>query len=124
MTQKTAKQFSPELRERAVRMVQDREREGGTQWEFIGSGDFAARSAEIAAKFGCSRETFRLWVRQGERDVAGTPSVCGWGRDPAWLLGSASASGRWSVECAGCGRPMGCCARRRRVLPKVSSAAL
>ena len=33
MTQKTAKQFSPELRERAVRMVQDREREGGTQWD-------------------------------------------------------------------------------------------
>ncbi len=31
MTQKTAKQFSPELRERAERMVQDREREGGTQ---------------------------------------------------------------------------------------------
>ena len=56
MTQKTAKQFSPELHERAVRMVQDREREGGSRWESIGSGDFAARSADIAAKFGCSRE--------------------------------------------------------------------
>ena len=52
MTQKTAKQFSPELRERAVRMVQDREREGGTQWESVGA---------IAAKIGCSRETFRRW---------------------------------------------------------------
>ena len=60
MTQKTAKQFSPELRERAVRMVRDREREGGTQWESLGA---------IAAKFGCSRETLRRWVRQGERDV-------------------------------------------------------
>ena len=70
MTQKAAKQFSPELRERAVRMVQDREREGGSQWESIGA---------IAAKFGCSRETLRRWVRQGERDVAETPSVCGWG---------------------------------------------
>ena len=59
MTQKTAKQFSPELRERAVRMVQDREREGGTQWESVGA---------IAAKIGCSRETLRRWVRQGERD--------------------------------------------------------
>ena len=59
MTQKTAKQFSSELRERAVRMVQDREREGGTQWGSISS---------IAAKIGCSRETLRRWVRQGERD--------------------------------------------------------
>ena len=37
MTQKAAEQFSPELRERAVRMVQGREREGGTQWESIGA---------------------------------------------------------------------------------------
>ena len=66
MTQKTAKQFSPELRERAVRMVQDREREGGTQWESVGA---------IAAKIGCSRETLRRWVRQGERDVGQRPGL-------------------------------------------------
>ena len=64
MTQKTAKQFSPELRERAVRMVQDREREGGMQWESVGA---------IAAKIGCSRETLRRWVRQGERDKGQRP---------------------------------------------------
>ena len=66
MTQKTAKQFSPELRERAVRMVQDREREGGTQWESVGA---------IAAKIGCSRETLRRWVRQGERDAGARPGL-------------------------------------------------
>ena len=66
MTQKTAKQFSPELRERAVRMVQDREREGGTQWASVGA---------IAAKIGCSRETLRRWVRQGERDAGERPSL-------------------------------------------------
>ena len=66
MTQKTAKQFSPELRERAVRMVQDREREGGTQWGSINS---------IAAKIGCSRETLRRWVRQGERDKGQRPGL-------------------------------------------------
>ena len=60
MTQKTTKQYSPELRERAVRLVRDREREGGTQWGSIGA---------IAVKFGCSRETLRRWVRQGERDA-------------------------------------------------------
>ena len=75
MTQKTTKQFSPELRERAVRMVQDREREGGTQWESVGSGDFATRSADIAAKIGCSRETLRRWVRQGERDAGQRPGL-------------------------------------------------
>lgn len=48
MTSKTMKQLSPELRERAIRMVLDREREGGSQWESIGS---------IASKIGCSRET-------------------------------------------------------------------
>ena len=64
MIQKAAKQFSPELRERAVRMVQDREREGGTQWESIGA---------IAAKMGCSRETLRRWLRQGERDAGKRP---------------------------------------------------
>ena len=57
MTQKAAKQFSPGLRERAVRMVQDREREGDSQWESVGA---------IAARIGCSRETLRRWVRQGE----------------------------------------------------------
>jgi transposase len=66
MTQKTTKQFSPELRERAVRMVQDREREGGTRWESIGA---------IAAKFGCSRETLKRWVRQGERDAGERPGL-------------------------------------------------
>ena len=87
MTQKAAEQFSPKLRGRAVRMVQDWEREGGTQWESVGSGDFAARSAGIAAKIGCSRETLRRWKRQGERDVAEARSAagcaafarCGWG---------------------------------------------
>ena len=69
MTQKAAKQFSPELRERAVRMVRDREREGGSQWEFVGA---------VAAKIGCSRETPRRWVRQGGRDVAEARGVCGW----------------------------------------------
>lgn len=78
MTQKAGKPFSPELRERAVRTVQDRKREGGTQWESVGSGDFAMRSADIAAKIGCSRETLRRRARRGERDAAETRSVCDW----------------------------------------------
>ena len=60
MTQKTAKQFSPELRERAVRMVQDREREGGSQWESVGA---------VAVKLGGSRDTLRCWVCQSALKV-------------------------------------------------------
>ena len=66
MTQKAAKQFSPEWRGRAVRIVQDREREGGTQWELVGA---------IAAKVGGSRETLRRWVGPGERDAGERPGL-------------------------------------------------
>src|SRR5690242_20097389 len=51
--------FSPEVRERAVRMVRDHPGEHGSQWAAIQS---------IAAKIGCSGETLRKWIRQAERD--------------------------------------------------------
>ena len=51
---------SPEVRERAVRMVFDQESEYGSQWE-------AMRS--IAAKIGCSAETLRNRVRKTEVDT-------------------------------------------------------
>ena len=52
--------YSPEVRERAVRMVFDQGSEYGTQWE-------AMRS--IAAKIGCSAETLRNRVRKTEVDT-------------------------------------------------------
>ena len=51
--------FSPEVRERAVRMVLDHQGEYGSPW---------AAMQSIAAKIGCSGETLRNWVRQAERD--------------------------------------------------------
>ena len=52
--------YSPEVRERAVRMVLDHQAEYGSQW---------AAMASIASKIGCTPETLRKWVRQAERDA-------------------------------------------------------
>ena len=51
--------FSPEVRDRAVRMVLEQQDKHASQWAAITS---------IAEKFGCSAETLRNWVRQAERD--------------------------------------------------------
>ena len=51
--------YSPEVRERAVRMVFEHEHDYPSQWAAIRS---------IAEKIGCTAETLRKWVRQAERD--------------------------------------------------------
>ena len=60
MTKKTSNRFSPEVRQRAVRMVLEHGGDHASQWAAIGS---------IAAKIGCTAETLRKWVRQAERDA-------------------------------------------------------
>ena len=57
---------SPEVRERAVRMVHEHRAEHGSEWATITS---------IAAKIGCKAETLRLWVRQAERDAGQRPGT-------------------------------------------------
>ena len=52
--------YSPEVRERAVRMVREHGAEHPSQWAAI---------ASIAGKLGCTSETLRRWVRQAERDM-------------------------------------------------------
>ncbi|MDT0636404.1 IS3 family transposase [Spectribacter hydrogenoxidans] len=51
--------YSPEVRQRAVRMVFEHQAEYSSQWAALGS---------IASKIGCTAETLRGWVRQAERD--------------------------------------------------------
>jgi transposase len=59
MTKQASPKYSPEVRERAVRMVFEHEGEHVSQWAAISS---------IAGKIGCTAETLRGWVRQAERD--------------------------------------------------------
>ncbi len=59
MTGRRVPPFPAEVRERAVRMVFEQEREHATQW---------AAMCSVAGKIGCSGETLRNWVRKIERD--------------------------------------------------------
>jgi len=62
----TSKRYSPEVRERAVRLVFEQQGEHESQWAAIGS---------IAAKIGCTAETLRGWVRRTERDQGTRPGL-------------------------------------------------
>ena len=58
--------YSPEVRERAVRMVLEHRGEHRSGWAAICS---------IAEKFGCSSETLRKWVRRAETDQGLRPGL-------------------------------------------------
>ena len=54
---KTTNKFSPEVRDRAVRLVLDTEGQHGSRWNAITS---------IAAKIGCAPNTLNDWVKRAE----------------------------------------------------------
>jgi transposase len=65
---KTTNKFSPEVRERAVRLVFDNEGQHASRWQGVMS---------ISAKIGCTPQTLNDWVKKAEVDSgkrAGVPT--------------------------------------------------
>ena len=58
--------YSPEVQDRAVRLVREQTPNHESQWAAISS---------IAGKLGCTAETLRRWVRQAERDAGQRPGL-------------------------------------------------
>ena len=56
--------FSPEVRERAIRLVREQTPQHASQWAAI---------TAIAPKLGCTKETLRRWVREAEREAGERP---------------------------------------------------
>jgi transposase-like protein len=68
MKTKTTKHYSPEVRERAVRMVCEHQGEYGSEWAAIQS---------ISAKIGCTAETLRRWLREAQKAVGDAKELGG-----------------------------------------------
>jgi transposase len=68
MKTKPIQHFSPEVRERAVRMVSEHRGEYSSEWAAIQS---------IAAKIGCTAETLRRWLRESQKNSGDTSELGG-----------------------------------------------
>lgn len=60
------KRFAPEVKERAVRLLYEQEKEYDSRWAAVKS---------IAEKVGCSAEALRSWVQQADRDTGRQPGL-------------------------------------------------
>lgn len=73
----TRNRFSPEVRERAVRMVEEHRGDYASEWSAISS---------IAGKIGCTAETLRRWRREEASRRTGPAAQVANDRDRLKLL--------------------------------------
>ena len=66
MPSQTTNKFSPEVRERSVRMVLDHEADHPSRWAAVQS---------VAGNIGCSPHTLLDWVKKADRDSGRAPGV-------------------------------------------------
>mgnify|MGYP001818457309 FL=1 len=62
----TQNRYSPEFRERAVRLVEELVKEGSSEWSAINS---------LSEQLGCVPETLRRWVRRSQTDQGQRPGM-------------------------------------------------
>jgi len=55
----TTKRYTPKFRERAVRLVEEHQKDGKSEWSAMQA---------ISQKLGCTPKSLRRWVRQAQRD--------------------------------------------------------
>ena len=102
----TFKSVFLEVRERAVRMVEEHREAYASEWAVLQS---------VAPKLGCTAETLRKWVRQAQRDAGHRLVAEMGGKNPALVLASAdlekaadgvlrSAFGAQGQKCSACSR--------------------
>ncbi len=63
---KTSPRYSPEVRERTVRMVLEQTKDHQSQW---------AATESVAAKIGCAPQTLNEWIRRAETDARARPGL-------------------------------------------------
>ena len=102
---KTAKPYSPEFRERAVRLAIEHRDEYQSE---------AAALTAIAGKLGCSLDSLRVWMRQVQRDG---------GERPGQTTAEKLRIKELERENRNCGRRTRFCARLQRILLRRRSTA-